>query len=339
MPKQQLEIIEPITVEEFHTHYFLPRKPVIIRNYFKSAPIANITTMEHVATAFNDVDVTVIEEYVDRMRRKKKLGGEEIKCKLSQHLEHIRKNPQTKYCIREQKTPEEVRKYFTTPDYCNIRPDCELETNLFIANAGNVSRIHFDADHRSTFLYQVAGRKRVVLIPETESKKLAPMFNFSWLFLEAMSDNDREAFLDYTNAYEHILMPGEMLSFPMMMWHHLEYTDTGMSVNFRYGRSEVGDYMAKKIHPDVYSQNLAAQFHRHDTLSEEHLQAYEEIQAVAESSKYQPYEKYQQVREVCKKWYGRLCKTAIQQDYYASYEDDLIENIDYLNQCACYPYK
>ena len=118
-----------------------------------------------------------------------------------------------------------------------------MVTFLFVANQGNYAHLHFDGDFRSVLLYQVFGRKRVVMVPLAAQDKISPSMNFSKLLVQNLADEEKLHLFRYLDAYDCMLYPGETILFPASIWHYVEYIDTGMSVNFRFGR----DAFARKL--------------------------------------------------------------------------------------------
>ena len=97
---------------------------------------------------------------------------------LRDYVDFSRSNPSTRLCCTEYDTPARVLTSFELPDICRVNGageeilglprkygDFDLVTAIFLANEGNVGHLHFDGDQRDVLLYQVYGRKRVVLVP------------------------------------------------------------------------------------------------------------------------------------------------------------------------------
>ena len=47
--------------------------------------------------------------------------------------------------------------------------------NVFIAGRGNKAHIHYDGDQRQVLLYQVFGRKEVILLPPASGAPFKPL--------------------------------------------------------------------------------------------------------------------------------------------------------------------
>lgn len=112
--------------------------------------------------------------------------------------------------------------------------------------------LHFDA--LSNLLAQLAGRKRVVLFPPSQSFLLYPYAvghpcdNFSMV---DVSDPDLERFpaLRHACGYEAVLEPGDVLFIPRYWWHYVEQLpsadggpEDNLSLNFWFGLKGTGSF-------------------------------------------------------------------------------------------------
>jgi hypothetical protein len=122
-----------------------------------------------------------------------------------------------------------------TPPYCEN--GLRVEANLWISGPRTYSRLHFDQPHN--LLAQVAGEKRVVLIPANERASVYPnplgsaAAQFSRVDLGAL-DFERFPALRRTHPLEAVLRPGDALFIPGGVWHYLEADDATISVGFRW---------------------------------------------------------------------------------------------------------
>jgi lysine-specific demethylase 8 len=153
--------------------------------------------------------------------------------------------------------------------------DFDLTTNTFIGNSGNVAHLHFDGDQRQVLLYEVYGRKRVVLFDPAAARHLRTLDgpysrpSLAGLYLEAMEADEKLDQIGRADGYHTILEPGETIYIPMLMWHQIEYLDDAMSVNMRFGRTPIGRFMSlDNFHRDPFIQNVASKIvGPEDTLS------------------------------------------------------------------------
>jgi hypothetical protein len=113
---------------------------------------------------------------------------------------------------------------------------------LFVGGAGSITHMHFDIDMSHILHSQFAGRKRVLLFPFEEQKKLyrKPWEVLSLVDFSHYADPEKSK-VDYKNfpalrqarGYEIILEPGDTLFMPAGYWHHMEYIDSGFAMSLR----------------------------------------------------------------------------------------------------------
>ncbi len=339
MPKQSISVETGLSVERFRSEYFHTKTPVIIRGLFDDSPIAHVSDESSAINLFGDYELETLEEYVSKFQRDDSFVQPTQRWAFRRYLEHVKAHPATKICVREYDTPKGILDLFRVPDLCRVRPDSAVTSNLFLANASNAAQMHFDGDHRHVLLYQVFGRKRVFLVPCTSSVKLFPVLNQSWCNFQQLSDQEKSEFIAYVGGYEYLLQPGETLYFPMMMWHHMEYVDTGMSVNFRFGRSRYSDFLYKFMHADKYVQNIASVLdfdkppHGVDADA-----CFERIQNALKEFCPDPREKFRAMRALMKQLYQEVCLDAANCDYFIGGEDEIIAASKALSALTAQPY-
>ncbi len=112
---------------------------------------------------------------------------------------------------------------------------------LFVGGATSITHMHFDIDLSHVFHTQFMGRKKVLLFPYQEQKKLyrKPFEVQSLVDFSHYHDNtdnpDYEKFpaTKYANGYETTLEHGDTLYMPSGYWHHMEYLDNGFAMSLR----------------------------------------------------------------------------------------------------------
>jgi hypothetical protein len=113
---------------------------------------------------------------------------------------------------------------------------------LFVGGKGSVTHMHFDIDLSHIMHTQFGGRKRVLLFPFEEQRKLyrkpwevLSFVNFEHYF-DARNNKlemDRYPALRLAKGYEVILDHGDTLFMPAGYWHHMEYLDNGFAMSLR----------------------------------------------------------------------------------------------------------
>ncbi|MGW5969538.1 cupin-like domain-containing protein [Streptomyces sp. NPDC055186] len=247
--------VRSISRADFLRDHVDQHEPVIVQDTQDGTPIASLRTAEGMAGAFGDLPIQVQENYTSPLSRgtaqartqglSQKVRNEISEMPLRDYLDHVRENPGTDRLCVEYRTPEVLRAAMRDPDVCEVPQAVEpLVSFMFVANRGNYAHMHFDGDFRNVLLYQIFGRKRVVIVPLESQEKVAPAMNFSKLLVQNMGEDEKLDLFRYLGAYDCIIEPGEAILFTPSVWHYVEYLDTGMSVNFRFGR---GEFPAKLV--------------------------------------------------------------------------------------------
>lgn len=222
--------------------YIEAERPVIFAGLFAGRDIAGINTYAAALDALGDVVLEIRPEYssggFETYRRP--ASGAPLAMTFRDYATLHRRNPTTPLMCVEQETPPEVASLVTDFPYAGVDGGGSrdrLRSRFFAGHSGNRANLHYDRDYHATLLYQVAGRKRVVCISPRQSQKLRPMTNFSEYLLGNFTELDRLAFLRYTDAHASILHPGETLLIPAAHWHHIDYLDDAISLNFKLPRN------------------------------------------------------------------------------------------------------
>jgi len=260
--------------QTFFRDYVCKRKPVIITNLFEGEEIRHIRTKQDARAQFDLVNLRVRPEYTSDSEQ----GDANVRpMTFGEYWDYIERDPSSNLMCTEHEIPAKLMALYRMPEVCRARRvdgpeilslppkygDYDLLTNLFIANRGNKAHLHYDGDHRHVLLYQVFGRKEVILFEPHSGLHLEPLNSlvFSGISLQAMSDTQKDEFVHRANGWRDVLLPGETVYMPMLCWHYLEYLDDAMSFNIRFGRNKYGRFMCvDHFHRDYYLQNVAALF-------------------------------------------------------------------------------
>jgi lysine-specific demethylase 8 len=253
------------SAERLLEDYVLQRRPIIMTDLFHDMPIHDIDTADTARERIPGLPVVVQPNYMTSLLRSGSTGATR-RTTLGRFLDQIEADPQTDdYCI-EYDTPAEMNAYIRPTDHCRLIDPDDVRPLMFVAAPGNFAHLHYDGDQRHVLMYQVFGRKRYTIIDAREGRKVAPlsdptMQRTSSIFLQNFSEDDKLAFLEYANAWDCVLEPGETLLMPMMAWHYVEYLDASMSVSYRLGRNRFTRFLAESVPiPSPYLQRLAIEF-------------------------------------------------------------------------------
>ena len=240
--------------------------PVIVRNAMADCSIGAIDTEAAAVAALGDITIQIQQNYTSPLTRgggrhdghsvlSQKVRNEIREMRLADYCAHVHADPDTDLLCVEYHTPAPVLDLMRIPECCSPSDSLEpLVSFLFLANRGNYAHLHFDGDYRNVLLYQVFGRKRVVMVPLTATEKIAPAMNFSKLLIQNMSESEKLDLFRYLGAYDCLIAPGDMVYFPPSIWHYVEYVDNGMSVNFRFGRDDIARRLVDANRVPFYPQ-------------------------------------------------------------------------------------
>jgi hypothetical protein len=271
MAARILERISMPDDETFTREYVFKRRPVIITDLFANDDIARITSLDQAMSAFEHVNLAIQPEYTSDAA-----GAKPRVVSFKEYWDLAHRSPDTPLMCSEQEIPARVMAQFRLPGVCRARDvdeaevlslprrygDHDIFANVFMGNRGNRSNLHYDGDHRHVLLYQVFGRKQVMLFePEAGLmlKQLGTQRHLYGLPLDQMSEDEKLGLVERTDGYLDTIHPGETVFIPMLMWHYLEYTDDAMSFNVRFGRNKYGRFFSvDNFHRDYYVQNFSS---------------------------------------------------------------------------------
>lgn len=362
MPVKLIDRIRLPPREVFHREYVVPRRPVIITNLFEGQPIERINTPEAAEKELGGVPLEIQSEYstVATGRGNALMRATTVR----DYLRFVEENPDTPLMCTEYATPARIAAQFRLPDLCtqdarvlelpeilNLPKrwgDHDLLSNTFFGNKGNFAHTHYDGDHRQVILYQVFGRKRVMLFQPPAGSKLGItdsfMQGFGGVEIERMTEQQKSELVDYAEGYEAVLEPGEAVYMPMLIWHYLEYLDTGMSVNLRFGRTRYGRFLCiDNFHRDYFIQNVSAKFTDEATVEAKYLGALEQIRQAFIKNGQSRGEKMRAIRSLFRRLCAELvpeaepdrhCSAAQEERELAQIEAELELGVRYSNDVA-----
>lgn len=256
-------------------------RPAVIAGLFRGHPLTTLNGPEAVRAGLGQLPVMMGPNYIDAQldNIRNFIAGSAAPIQLGKrpgtlgdYLDLAAKEPETRWLISEQPTPAALLEGLdlaplgvTAAEGGYGSPfDTDAATRArsltFAANRGNASDLHTDWDGRDVVLFQLFGRKRIVLFPPHAAPLLHPIDIFSTLRLGGMDDAARRRLLDYAGGVEHVLQPGEGIFMPAFWWHHVDYLDLAMSVSFRFGGVRDPDALAllRGFHRDRHVQGIIA---------------------------------------------------------------------------------
>lgn len=240
MQLQAVDKVESINKEDFKKKYYYPMKPLVITGLAKQWPAYTKWNWDFFKSIVGDVkvglynniksdaytpintadDYKTFGEYID-MVKSGPAGWRIFLFNIFQHAPQITKD-------------------FTWPENL-LKGFVKKYPMLFVGGAGSITHMHFDIDLSHILHTQFAGRKRVLLFPHEEQRKLyrKPFEVLSLADFSHYSDGngtpDFKQFpaLKWAKGYEVILEHGDTLFMPAGYWHHMEYLDSGFAMSLR----------------------------------------------------------------------------------------------------------
>lgn len=256
-------------------------RPAVLRGLFAGQILGTLDDAGRVLAALGAVPVMISRNYTDSHREniRNHVQGANVPVRMERksstlggYLALLEREPDTRWLVTEQATPAEV---LTSVDLTRLGittlvggygnpadppSSTRAHSLMFAANRGNSSDLHTDWDGRDVLLYEVFGRKRVVLFPPEAAPKLHPIDIFATVRLAGLDAAGRAALCAFAGGVEHVLEPGDAVFIPAFWWHHVDYLDAAMSVSFRFGGVRDADALAlvTRAHREWRIQNIIA---------------------------------------------------------------------------------
>lgn len=291
-----IDRVASISHDRFWREYVLTATPLVITGLFDNQPLRELDTQAKVVQRLGSMRMAIRYEYTRSLARALAEGphfdSRPLFVQLSEYWDYVAGHPDTSLMCVEDSAPAELRSLGAVPALCTDQrgePDVDLKSNMFVGNAGNYAPIHFDGDYRHVLLYQLFGRKRVVILCAERSDVVRPIVNFGTLQLQNLGEPDKLALLQAVGARDVTIHPGEAVFIPALAYHYVEYLDHGMSQNFRFGRNRHHGRFSTSLHLDAALQYVA---HRTLCEAEMDLALVERIVAAHASFAATPYAKY-----------------------------------------------
>lgn len=247
MIPKKIKKIDPPTKAAFQKNYLLKKVPVIIRGLFNDSPISRVRSLEDFAREVPGLKIHVHESYTDMHTRHRTMRAPTMRrteTTIEKFKEYVEFGQQDKGILyTEDFLPRRLARYFKTPkiitkSYKN-RP---VVIALFISVAGGANSFHFDADCQNVLLHQAFGKKKVIIFPVEQGKKLWPYLKMSTQSHHDMDERETAELIRYAEGTVVTLNAGETLYIPPLLWHGVQYLETGMGVAFRFGQTKLAKF-------------------------------------------------------------------------------------------------
>lgn len=232
-----IDRVRNISAADFRKNYLLPQKPVIITGLSEGWPALRKWSWDHFKEQVGDVEVGVYNNI--RAGAKVPVNGNDGTMKFGDYIDLIRKGPVELrlFLFNIFKHAPQLKKDFTWPAQY-LKNFVKSYPMLFVGGAGSIAHMHYDLDVSHIFHTQFIGRKRILLLHNSQSKLIYQMPGTvesaaSFVNWEAGVDTEKFPALKYAQGYETILEHGETLFMPKGFWHHMHYLDSGFAMSLR----------------------------------------------------------------------------------------------------------
>jgi len=271
-----LNSIQMPSDDVFEAQYMKTLVNVGINDLFAGCSIREINSKQRFIDEFGDIEAPIddiydnvigIQQVVSQLKgrgRHEQLSAStpKLDCDsmpIRDYFDYQQRHPGNPYSRILFPPSAEMAESYRIPGICRARADEEEKVHaaFLIGIQGSFSHLHFDKDGRHGLLYQVYGRKRVVVFPYESSYKLAPFTQFAFWCIQSFDDAERQRFLRYAGGRELVLEPGDAVYIPPYSWHYVDYLEDCCSINLRFRRPARLEYLAQQLFPDLYTQGIA----------------------------------------------------------------------------------
>ncbi|MBA3829235.1 MAG: cupin-like domain-containing protein [Taibaiella sp.] len=233
----KIDRVNNISEKDFRDKYLLPMKPVVITDLAKAWPAYNKWTWDYMKKLVGNVKIGVYNNI--RAGAKVPVNGSDGEMLFGEYLDLIQKGPVELriFLFNVFKYAPQIVEDFTFPEHI-LKGFLKKYPMLFVGGSGSIAHMHYDLDLSHIFHTQFLGRKRVLLLHNSQSPLIYKMpytVESAASFVDWHEHLDTEKFpgLKYAKAYETILEHGETLFMPTGYWHHMQYIDSGFAMSLR----------------------------------------------------------------------------------------------------------
>lgn len=289
--------IERITCPDQNAvRYLESLRPVVVTNCFDGEPIRAIRTRTDALAQWGSVIIPIADSYdesvplvaVQRELRRHSNAGDAVDDKTPPCLtisEYYNRVDAAHYQWRPRvafEVPEPLESSFRVPEICLPRPtdSVDLRRYCFIGCRRSFSQTHYDKDGMHGLLYQIFGRKHVVVFPARSARRLLPLAQFGSWFIHNLTPDDRNAFLTFAEGQEVVLEAGDCVYLPAFCWHYTYCMDDSWSLNIRFRRSRRVTALLNVAFPDVYMQALGTALAAPDGVYGQHAAIMQELECL-----------------------------------------------------------
>lgn len=227
---------EGISGEAFLDHYYAPSRPLIVGGEMREWPALNLWNVDYLASL---IGKTPVEYQGDRERKPSYETNKDAHRRTMPFDEFVRRaaaessNDVYITAFNSKANAEALAPLASDLGFLDkfLRRDSDFPNGMpWIGPAGSFTPLHHDLTNN--FLCQIVGRKRVKLVPPSETRLL---YNDRHVF-SAIRDLDRPDLASRfplaanVRAYDVLLNPGDILFIPVGWWHQVRALDFSVSM-------------------------------------------------------------------------------------------------------------
>lgn len=237
MVLNSIDRVSQISHEDFRKNYLEPQIPVVITKLSNDWPAFQKWTWDYFKQIVGDVEVGVYNNV--RAGAHVPVNGNDGVMKFGDYLDLIQKGPVELriFLFNVFKYAPQIIKDFSFPEQLT-KGFLKKYPMLFVGGSGSIAHMHYDIDLSHIFHTQFIGRKRVLLLDNSQSDLIYRMPSTvesaaSFVDWHEHLDTDKFPGLKYAHAYTTILDHGETMFMPSGYWHHMQYIDSGFAMSLR----------------------------------------------------------------------------------------------------------
>lgn len=244
MQLQPVDTFATISPEDFKKNYYQTGKPVVIKDLAKQWPAYSKWNWDYFIQEVGQKEVGVYNNV--KSDAYTPINTADAYMKFGEYLQKVKEGPLDLriFLFNIFQHAPQVAKDFKWPEHL-MKGFVKKYPMLFVGGQGSITHMHFDIDLSHILHTQFIGRKRVLLFPYGEQKKL---YRKPWEVLSVANYANYSEKFDYENfpavklakGYEVILEHGDTLFMPAGYWHHMEYIDGGFAMSLRALQSSLG---------------------------------------------------------------------------------------------------
>lgn len=244
MQVRPIDSVKEICPADFHTHYLIPGKPLILKDLSRQWPAYEQWTWDYFKSLAGAVEVPVYNN--TRAGARVLVNGGDGTMKFGAYLDLIRQGPSEWriFLFNLFKYAPQLRQDFSFPE-AFMKGFLKAFPMLFVGGAGSVAHMHYDIDLAHIFHTQFIGRKRILLLENKQGPYIYRMPGTvesaaSFVNWELGLDTERFPALQYAQGFTAILEHGDTLFMPSGYWHHMEYLESGYAMSLRAMPASLG---------------------------------------------------------------------------------------------------